>query len=109
MGRFVFGALVGAATMYMLDPESGQERRRKLGAWWRENRGTMRMKQAGQVTTRKMEDLKPAMQKASQTAAERARAVGTKIKSARGQGKEDEGWTPPPATGTEHVEDAQAY
>ena len=86
MGRFMYGALVGGAAMYLLDPESGPERRRKLASWWRENQGSMR--QAGQVTARKIEDFRPAAQKATQTAAESAQAVGAKIRGGRGQGAE---------------------
>jgi gas vesicle protein len=101
MGRFLYGAVVGGAAMYLLDPDSGQERRRKLAAWWRENRGSMRVRQAAEVTADRVDELKPAVRKASQAAGERAQAVGARIKSVRGQGKQGEGWTAPPPTGTE--------
>lgn len=52
MGRFFFGALVGGAAIYLLDPQRGQERRRKLASWWRENQGAMG--KVGKMAARKI-------------------------------------------------------
>lgn len=92
MGRFMYGALVGGATMYLLDPESGAERRRRLMSWFRENRGSMT--RAGQLTARRIEDLKPAAQQVSKSAAETAKGAASRVRG--GREEKSEGQPPEP-------------
>jgi hypothetical protein len=90
MGRFVYGALVGGAAMYLLDPENGAERRRRLASWWGQNRG--HLTRAGEVTARRIEDLKPAAEQAKRSATVTAQAAASKVR----RGRQDEaGWQPP--------------
>jgi gas vesicle protein len=89
MGRFVYGTLVGGVAMYLLDPESGAERRRRLTEWWRQNRGPMT--RAGQATARRIEDLKPAAEQVTRSAAQTAQTAASKVRP----GRERSGWEPP--------------
>ena len=88
MGRFLYGALIGGAAMYLLDPESGAERRQRLAGWWRRNRGPMM--EVGQATSQRIDDLKPAAEQAASSAAETAQRATSKV---RGRGAS--GWQPP--------------
>lgn len=36
--RMLFGAAVGGALVYFLDPQNGTARRERLRAWWEQNR-----------------------------------------------------------------------
>ena len=36
--RMLFGAVVGGALVYFLDPERGTQRRAQVRAWWEQNR-----------------------------------------------------------------------
>lgn len=36
--RMLFGAAVGGALVYFLDPENGARRRERLRVWWEQNR-----------------------------------------------------------------------
>jgi hypothetical protein len=90
MGRFVYGALVGGAAVYLLDPENGAERRRRLTSWWSQNRG--HVTRAGEVTARRIEDLKPAAEQAKRSATETAQAAASKVRGGR---QEQPGWQPP--------------
>jgi gas vesicle protein len=36
--RMLFGAAMGGALVYFLDPQNGAQRRERLRAWWEQNR-----------------------------------------------------------------------
>ncbi len=38
--RILFGAVVGGALVYFLDPQQGARRRERVRAWWEQNRET---------------------------------------------------------------------
>lgn len=40
MDRITIGAALGGAAVYFLDPQRGEDRRRRLQSFWRENRDT---------------------------------------------------------------------
>ena len=40
MDRITIGAALGGAAAYFLDPQSGEDRRRRVQSFWRENRDT---------------------------------------------------------------------
>lgn len=57
MSRFQIGVALGAAAVYFLDPQNGEDRRRRVESLWRENRDTAR--QVGGGVTQAAESVRP--------------------------------------------------
>jgi hypothetical protein len=57
MSRFKIGVALGSAAVYFLDPQQGEDRRRRVQSLWRENRGTAQ--EVGGGVSKAAESMRP--------------------------------------------------
>jgi gas vesicle protein len=63
MKRWLAGAISGGLAAYFLDPDNGDDRRRRLLGVWRANQGNVR--EAGQIASRTAAQIEPFARKAA--------------------------------------------
>jgi gas vesicle protein len=69
MNRLTMGAVLGGVTVYLFDPELGEERRERLSSLWRENRGSA--VQAGRAVSQAAESARPLARRMTKAVARR--------------------------------------
>jgi gas vesicle protein len=57
MSRFQIGVVLGSAAVYFFDPQQGEDRRRRVQSFWRENRDTAR--EVGGGVSKAAESMRP--------------------------------------------------
>jgi len=75
--RMLFGAMIGGALVYFLDPENGPQRRERLADWWAQNREPVMDSAASAATT-----VQARASDASAKVNEKAQELGSKVRNA---------------------------